>query len=181
MQLAQSHVVVVSGNGELRDAIVRVISAAGGIPHAATTRTQALGMLLELYQNRIIPRAIVVSWDMCPPASQDRQFYELLGMPEETTAYRLVKHARTLDRHIAIMVVAECLTDIKEGAPAKYEFQVLRWPTEEERLVARLLEDPRMADMKEMAYQRRRTEEFEPPRRSADDSDEVLVRPAAKA
>lgn len=170
MSLASSHVVIVSGNAQERAQISDLIRAADGIPHASENRTQALGMLLELYRLRIIPRAMVVAWNLCPPVSVEQRFYELLGMPEETTAYSLVKHARNFDRHLAILVLENGPSGIKPGAEAKYEFRVLPWPAQDSILVMRLLEDPRMADMKAAAHLRKQTEEFDSGRRSSDDS-----------
>jgi len=179
MSLVGSHVVIVSGNPADCSSISDLILQADGLPHVAENRTQALGMLLELYHLKIIPRAVVTAWNLCSPESGDRRFYEMLNMPEETTAYALVKHARRMDQHLAILVLENGPIEIRPGAANEYGFGILQWPFQCSCLVMRLLEDPRMADMKAAAYERWQTSGLGSAQDTADDSGKIQIAPKA--
>lgn len=172
MSLQGCHVVIVSGVDEERAAIERALKEVGAIPHAAKDQTQALGRIVELFHHRIIPRAFITDWDLCLPGTDEHRFYELIGLKESATAYSLIKHIRALDATIAILVFLRNSSIVKTGANSKYGFQTLLWPVTPAAAIQRLLDDPRMVDMRTGASVRRRTEEF-----SADDSDEYNVTP----
>jgi hypothetical protein len=176
MSIEGCHIVIVSGIDSERRELEAQLKDAGALPHVAKDRTQALGRIVELYHHKIIPRAFIVDWNLCPIGSDEHRFYELIGQKESSTAYPLVKHVRTLDPTIAILVLARNPGEIKAGAEARYEFLVLPWPTSFPDMVQTLLLDPRMNDMRSATWHRRRTEEFELGR-SADDSDEIIVTP----
>ena len=151
MPLSSCHILIVDDDTTDQDWAREAFAPTGAELHFATSRRSALGTICELFQRRIIPRALVCDWVLHSPSSRDHEFYKLLGRPHNNVAEDLIANVRKLDEQIAILVYARELEAVPYRLADQHGFQVVARTVEKEVLVSKLLDDPRMEDMRREA------------------------------
>lgn len=157
MSLAGSHVLVVSDSPEDLQRVQEALQGKGVMVHTATSRMEAFGLLVQLFAQQIIPRALITDWMLNLPDSKDYEFYQVIDKPQENTAQTLIKHVRAYDDQIAIMVFTDFadlvpLEDIKE-----HGYQLISKSEGVDAMLKALQHDPRVQDMR---YRASKSQEF---------------------
>lgn len=146
MSLGSIHILVIIPNEGLRTRICQELQARGAVTHAAETRTDALGLFVDLAGHRIIPRAVVTEWTLHDPTTKEHQFYQLIKRNVSTTAMHLIEHVRKFDDNIALVVYTE--DEVPEEVQRAFKATVVKRSAGIEALVDALLQDPNMLSMK---------------------------------
>ncbi len=72
-------------------------AAAGAIVHVARNRYDAMGVYWNLFNNKIIPRAVISKWWITAPDSAQFEFFKAIDRLEDCSALPVLKNAIQLD------------------------------------------------------------------------------------
>jgi CheY-like chemotaxis protein len=124
--LSGSHILIVDDDAQAQEWVSAELRKVHAIPHVARNRMEAIGLLVELFRQKIVPRALVCDWMLNSPDSNEHAFYELLGRHVDNTAEPLIKNLRAFDECIAIVVYTDRMTAVPLEAVERLQFQLVQ-------------------------------------------------------